>query len=94
MKVIEVRISDELAKQLEPYEEQITEILKLGLERQAEQEQLARQERRPRIYQALANTEGITLPQHRDSDRRRPLPAPITGEPLSEMIIKDRGPRD
>ncbi|OGO40710.1 MAG: hypothetical protein A2Z03_02905 [Chloroflexi bacterium RBG_16_56_8] len=94
MSSITIEIPENLVDRLRPYQEQLPEILELGLY-QLESGVVARDELRERTLRALEST-GLILP--RDSsvsenrrNRPRQKPLKIPGKPLSEVIIEQRG---
>jgi hypothetical protein len=94
MKIVQIEIPDELAEKLAPYQGNLSELLEIGLkERQARenQEQLALTQR---IRQALADSGLVRVPQTYSGDKpyERHTPVEIEGEPVSEIVIRQRDP--
>ena len=92
MSTIQLDISDELAKKLAPYRDQLVELIELGLQTWLErkpQEPLAQQES---LRQILAASGQVELPQPYTGQEPyvRRTPVPITGKPVSEVIIEQR----
>jgi hypothetical protein len=96
MRTIELQIPDDLAERLAPYQDQLPALLEAGLQAWQQEEQAtnggALQER---IRRVLAASGLVTLPTP-DPDPEayvRQTPVPITGKPVSEIVIEQRGER-
>ena len=95
MHTIQLDIPDELAERLAPYSDNLSVLLELGLQAwmaHERQEQLALREG---LLRMLATSGKVTIPQpYTDSEPYvRHTPIPITGEPVSELVIEHRGSR-
>ncbi|MBI4789374.1 MAG: hypothetical protein HY782_20270 [Chloroflexi bacterium] len=92
MSSITIEIPEKLVDRLRPYQEQLPEILELGLT-ELENATVTRDELRERTLRALASTGLVQLPDPTASKRKRPRQKPleIPGKPLSEIIIEQRG---
>jgi hypothetical protein len=97
MITIPIKISDELAGRLLPFQDRLPEIIELGLY-QIEAQANARTETDPivskaRVLAALNSTGIVTLPAivARLQSRIRHTPIQAGGQPASEIIIKARG---
>lgn len=95
MHTIQLEIPDELAEQLVPYEDQLPELLELGLKEFLERQEEERRVSREEIDRVLAASGMVTLPQPDMGEIPyiRQTPVPITGKPASEIVIEQRGPR-
>jgi len=96
MKTIQLQIPDELAIQLAPYHEQWVALLEAGLrvwqqtappnwdESEAEH-----------VRQGLAASGRVRVPKPYPGKNAyvRRTPVPITGQPVSEIVIEQRGTR-
>jgi hypothetical protein len=94
MVTIQLEIPDELAKKLTPYHNQLLELLELGLQERQVREQQAQQGQQERLLQVLAASGRVEMPKPYTGKKRyvRHTPVPITGKPVSEIIIEQRGP--
>jgi hypothetical protein len=96
MKTIQLQISDELAIQLAPYREQWVTLLETGL-------QLWQQTASPQpdegeaeqVRRVLVASGRVRVPKPYPGAKPyvRRMPVPITGQPVSEIVIEQRGPR-
>jgi hypothetical protein len=96
MVTIEIQVSDELAQRLAAHRHELPALLEAGLRarRQADQAE-DNGELREQILRVLAASGRVRLPVT-DTETAPPQaykPAPITGQPVSEIVIEQRGPR-
>jgi len=91
MTTIELKIPDNLAKRLRPHQNELVQLLELGLEQRLaqEKERVSRQQ----IMQALRESGLVEMPQPLPVGqvRERHTPMPMNGRPLSEIIVEQRG---
>jgi hypothetical protein len=96
MQTIELQISEDLAQRLAPYQDQLPVLLEAGL-RLWQQEGHATNAGalNERIRRVLAASGRVRLPKPYLGAKPyvRHTPAPITGQPVSEIVIEQRGPR-
>ena len=96
MQTIQLQISDELAKQLAPYREQWTALLEAGL-RAWQQTAPANQgeSEAEQVRRVLAASGRVRVPKPYPGKKPyvRHTPVLITGQPVSEIVIEQRGPR-
>ncbi len=95
MHTIQLDIPDALAERLAPYSDNLVALLELGLQAWTAyemQEQLALQEG---LLRRLATSGKVAIPQPYTGPAPylRHTPIPITGKPVSELVIEHRGPR-
>ncbi len=93
MTIIKLDIPDRLAEKLAPYQDQLTELLEIGLQKWQEQEQQNLDTSPEKLFQILATSDMVSLPKpYVDKqpyvDR---TPVSTTGMPASEIIIEQRG---
>lgn len=92
MYTIQLEISGHLAERLAPYQTQLPELLELGLlewESQVQTEFLTEQDA---LRQLLAESGKVELPKpYPSKPYKRRTPVPISGTPVSELIIEQRG---
>jgi putative transposon-encoded protein len=93
MSIIQLEISDELAEKLAPYRNRLAELLELGLQKWSEREQQELLVSQKQLLQALAATGKVEIPKPYTGQKSyvRHTPVPITGKPVSELIIEQRG---
>jgi hypothetical protein len=94
MSTIRLEIPNELAEKLAPYQDQLPELLELGLQEWLERQQQERLALRKRLLQVLAASGKVEIPRPYVGEKPyvRHTPVPITGKPVSELIIEQRGP--
>ena len=95
MSIIQIEIPDKLAKKLRPYQDRLVELLELGLQKWQEREQNEYQtQEKEHPSQILAASGRVTLPKPYTGKKPyvRRTPVPITGKPVSEILIEQRGP--
>jgi hypothetical protein len=95
MHTIQLELEEELAARLGPYRDKLPEMLKLGLEALQEREVQERQEEHRRVLAVLGAAPQVNLPKppNGDASYTRRSPVEITGQPVSEIVIADRGAR-
>ena len=95
MHTIQLELEEGLAAKLVPYRDKLPEMLELGLEALQEREAQARQKERSRILEVLEAAPQTSVPQPLNGDAPyvRRGPVPITGRPVSEIVIAERGAR-
>lgn len=97
MRTISLQISDELAKQLAPYQEQWPLLLAIGLQTWQQKQRVTNgvSVNNAQIQRVLAASDLIILPtpESKTTPYARQTPVPITGTPVSEIIIEQRGER-
>ena len=89
--MIQVNVPDELAQRLMRYQARWIEVLEAGLRviepPQTEAEALQA------VLQKLAQAGIVRLPLVETKPYQSPPPVPITGQPVSEILIEQRGER-
>lgn len=96
MVMIPLNVSDELAEQLQPFQEQLPEIVELGLYQFLDQQKGHDREllhRKARLWAVLAEMDGIRLPPLIRPKRKRQPPIVAGGPSASDMIIAERRAR-
>ena len=95
MHTIQLDIPDELAEKLAPYHDHLLSLLELGLHAWLQNEQQERLALRERVHKILAASGQVTTPGPYASQKPyvRHTPVPITGTPVSDLIIEQRGPQ-
>lgn len=95
MHTIQLELEEELAAKLIPYRDKLPEMLELGLEALQELETRERQEKRKRVLAVLGAAPQVNLPEPPNGDAPyiRLSPVEITGQPVSEIVIAERGAR-
>jgi hypothetical protein len=70
------------------------ELLELGLQEWLEREQQEHIAPRERLLQVLAASDRMKMPKPYTGEKPyvRHTPVPITGKPVSELLIEQRGP--
>lgn len=93
MYTIQLEIPDELAEKLGPYRDRLPELLELGLQEWLELERQESLALREDLLLALAASGKVTPPKPYTDERpyERRTPVPITGKPVSEIMIEQRG---
>ena len=94
MYTIQLELRDELAEKLAPYHDRLMELLELGLQEWLEREQREHMVPRERLLRVLAASDKMKMPRPYTGEKPyvRHTPVPITGRPVSELLIKQRGP--
>jgi hypothetical protein len=90
MREITIEIPDQLAERLSPYREQLPQILERGLA-DLETASPRPDDWRERTIRVLMATGLVRMPETSLRPRRRHTPIKMTGKPLSELIIEQRG---
>lgn len=96
MRTIELQVPDDLADRLAPYQEQLPVLLETGLRVWQQEAQAANGSAlQERIRHVLAASGRVRLPRPYPGGKPyvRRTPVPITGQPVSEIVIEQRGPR-
>ncbi|MEZ4734949.1 MAG: hypothetical protein R3E79_48260 [Caldilineaceae bacterium] len=91
MTTVQVEISEELAQELTPYQQHLSELLELGL---IEWKKLRQEEEAQRLHQTLtklANEGKVIMPTPAAQPYQRTTPIKLAGKPLSEIVIEQRG---
>ncbi len=93
MYTIQLEISSHLAERLAPYQTRLPELLELGLLEWESQAQSAPLTEQDALLQVLAESGKVELPKPYNANRpyKRRTPVPITGKPVSELVIEQRG---
>jgi hypothetical protein len=93
MHTIQLELEEELAAKLVPYRDKLPEMLELGLEALQEREAQERQEARKRVLGVLGAAPQVNVPQPSNGGAQyvRLTPVQITGQPVSEIVIAERG---
>ena len=93
MHIIQLELEEGLAAKLSPYRDKMSGILELGLQALQEREAQERQKTRERVLTALrASSEvHVPLPPNGEGPYLRHPPAQIAGQPVSEIVIAQRG---
>jgi len=94
MYTMQLELQDELAEKLAPYHDQLPELLELGLQQWLERQRQERLVLREDLLKVLAASDKVTLPRPFAGEKpyERSTPVPITGKPVSEIVIEQRGP--
>ena len=94
MTIIQLEVPDKLAEKLKPYQDRLSELLELGLQKWQEHEQQPSQTDKEKVLQILGASGKVSLPQPYTGEKPyiRRTPVPISGKPASEIIIEQRGP--
>lgn len=96
MQTIQVEVPDDLAVELRPYRHQLPQLLKAGLQVFRQSTQMSMAETVPaQIRRTLAASGRVRLPQPDLATKPYVYhtPVPITGQPVSEIAIEQRGER-
>jgi hypothetical protein len=95
MHTIQLELEEDLAARLVPYRDKLPEMLELGLEALQKREVRERQEARKRVLSVLGAAPQVNVPQplNGDAPYTRLSPVQITGQPVSEIVIAERGAR-
>ena len=94
MQTIQLQISDTLATQLAPYREQWAALLEAGLrawQQSAPPKQDESEAEQVRRLLAASGLVSLPLPDPNPEAYVRQTPVPITGKPVSEIVIEQRG---
>jgi hypothetical protein len=95
MHTIQLELEEELAAKLIPYRDKLSEMLELGLEALREREAQERRTDRSRVLEVLRASPHVHVPSPPNGEGVyvRRTPVQITGQPVSEIVIADRGAR-
>jgi hypothetical protein len=91
MTKVQIEISDALVQRFTRYQQHLSKLLELDL---IEWKNLCQEEESKRLHQLLAilvNDGKIILPTPVNQPYQRTTPVKLPGQPLSEIIIKQRG---
>lgn len=93
MRMIEVEVSSRLDEKLAPHRDKLPRILELGLQAWLEREQEERHTAQEDVLQLLAASGKVDLPEPYTVEEpyERRTPVPITGKPVSQIVIEQRG---
>ncbi|MCX6044438.1 MAG: hypothetical protein NT075_04945 [Chloroflexi bacterium] len=93
MQIIQLQVSDELAEQLIPYHEQLSILLAIGLQTWQQHTHATPDSTDERIRSILAASGWVILPMVETNPEPyvRQTPVSITGKPVSEIVIEQRG---
>ena len=94
MHTIQLDIPDELAERLAPYSDHLAALLELGLQAWMAHEQQEHVAVWEDMLQILGTSGKVAIPQPHPGPEPyvRHTPIPITGTPVSELVIAQRGP--
>jgi hypothetical protein len=94
MCIIQFEVQDELAEKLAPYGDKLADLLELGLQVWLERERQERLTGQERLFQVLVASGKVKIPSPYTGEKPyiRHTPVPISGKPVSELIIEQRGP--
>lgn len=89
MNTIQLEIPDDLAKELVPYQDQLLELLRLGLQQRLVEEHAGYVE----LAEMVQSSGKITSPKPYSGAKpyKYRTPLPTRGKPASELIIEQRG---
>ena len=95
MHTIQLDIPDELAERLAPYSDHLLALLELGLQAWMAHERQEHGAVREDILQILATSGKVAISQPYPGPEPyvRHTPIPITGKPVSELVLGHRGVR-
>ena len=95
MHTIQLNIPDELAERLAPYADHLSMLLELGLQAWMTHEQQGHAAMQESVLRILTTSGKVAIPQpyHGPKPYVRHTPIPITGKPVSALVIEHRGPR-
>jgi hypothetical protein len=95
MHTIQLDIPDELAERLTPYSDHLAALLELGLQAWVAHEQQEQAAILEDLLRILGTSGKVAIPQPYPGPEPyvRHTPIPITGKPISELVIEQRGPR-
>jgi hypothetical protein len=93
MHTIHLELEEELAAKLVPYRDKLLEMLKLGLQVLREREKREREKARERVLEVLSASAQVRVPQPPNGQEpyTRLTPVQIVGQPVSEIVIAQRG---
>jgi len=95
MHTIQLDVPDELAERLAPHSDHLAALLELGLQAWMAHEQQEHGAVQEDMLRILGTSGSVTIPQPHPGLEPyvRHTPIPITGKPVSELVIAQRGPR-
>jgi len=93
MHTIQLELEEELAAKLIPYRDKLPEMLELGLRALQEREVQERQKAQERVLAVLRASSEVHVPgpPNGDGPYLRHPPVEVTGQPVSEIVIAQRG---
>lgn len=93
MHAVQLELSDELATTLASHRDKLPVLLELGLQEWLRREQWEHPALRERLLQVLAASGKVEIPRPYTGEKPyvRHTPVPITGKPVSELIVEQRG---
>ena len=93
MYTIQLELEDELAEKLAPYRDKLLALLELGLQEWLERERQESLALGERLLLVLAASGKVEMPRPYTAEKPyvRHTPVPITGKPVSELIVEQRG---
>ena len=93
MHTIQLELQEPLAEKLVSYQDRLVELLELGLQVWLERERQEQPTDRERLLWVLTASGKVKIPQPYTGGRPyvRNTPVPITGRPVSELLIEQRG---
>ena len=93
MYTIQLELEDELAEKLTPYRDKLLALLELGLQEWLERERQESLALRERLLRVLAASGKVEMPRPYTGEKLyiRRTPVPITGKPVSELVVEQRG---
>ncbi len=95
MSTIQLEIPDNLAEKLAPYQDQLAELLELGLRAWQERVQRDHLAQQKWLLQVLAASGKVKIPSPYTAEKPYVRHTPITitgGKSVSEIVIEQRGP--
>ena len=95
MNIVQIELSSEMTRVLSPYHDKLPVLLKLGLQEWLRRESQEIPVLRERILQVLVASDQVETPQPYPGKQPyvRHTPVPITGKPVSELVVEQRGSR-
>lgn len=95
MRVLEIEVSEDLAKDLRRHADDLPMLLELGLQEWLRRRQGDQEPSREQILRALAASDQVKLPEPYEAERPyvRQTPVQVKGRPVSEVVLEQRGPR-
>jgi len=93
MNTVQLELSDELAETLAPYHNKLPALLELGLREWLKREQQDPPALRERMLLVLTASGRVEAPRPYVGEKPyvRRTPVPITGKPISELVVEQRG---
>jgi len=93
MSIVQIELSSEMAQTLSPYHDKLPILLELGLREWLKHESQEAPVLRDRILQVLVASGQVEAPKPYTDEKPyiRHTPVPITGKPVSELVVEQRG---